>query len=118
MQTGMHIVRQLQLPAEDGISKCELGYHLSCLPVLEVQERVGTAQGFDFWPPLADSSRILFHTSFALPSSTQHSKKSGPASTVRIGRALMPPRSSPGMGLACDGGWRLGSEGIQGWGCY
>jgi len=50
------------------------------------------------------------------PSSTQHSKKSGPASTERMGVAF-PPTSLPACSLDADGGWRFGSEGIQAWGC-
>lgn len=51
------------------------------------------------------------------PSSSQHSKNSGSALTERTGFVAIPLRDSPWYGFRLVGGWRLGSEGIHGWGC-
>ncbi|EHK50262.1 hypothetical protein TRIATDRAFT_297137 [Trichoderma atroviride IMI 206040] len=51
------------------------------------------------------------------PCSSQHSKNSGSTLTERTGFVAMPLRDSPWWGFCLVGGWRLGSDGIHGWGC-
>lgn len=58
------------------------------------------------------------NASLALPSSTQHSKNKGPASTALMDVVLAPPMSLPFSGIVVEAVWRFGSEGIHAWGCY
>ena len=56
---------------------------------------------------------------FALPSSTHVSRMNSPASTNRTGVLFTPPKSLPIFSLEpFSPVWRLGSDGIQGCGCY